>query len=187
MAWLDPPWTWVSQNSPLPKHVFLQAGWGGCLVAITFWEAFATLPVYPCSKAAPQRGWDCNRCEVGRATRQGWLCWPSPRAGLLGYVFRFSPRKAAPPCWEVVDISRMHFWRAPSRDSRAGHGGSRGPVVLSPHSWSAWGSAVRGVYASQPCLCGHDSAQARFRRFPWKHSSRHEEGAFLRQLWAWQW
>lgn len=69
MAWLDPPWTWVSQNSPLPKHVFLQAGWGGCLVAITFWEAFATLPVYPCSKAAPQRGWDCNRCEVGRATK----------------------------------------------------------------------------------------------------------------------
>lgn len=36
--------------------------------------------------------------------------------------------------------------------------------------------------ASRPCLCGRDSAETHFRRFPWKPGSQHEEGVFPRQL-----
>lgn len=40
-------------------------------------------------------------------------------------------------------------------------------------------SVGRAVHTS---WCGHDSAEAPFRRFPWKPDSQHEEGAFQREL-----
>lgn len=51
--------------------------------------------------------------------------------------------------------------------------------VLFPPARPAPSSVGRAVHASR---CGHDSAEAPFRRFPWKPDSQHEEGAFQREL-----
>lgn len=55
----------------------------------------------------------------------------------------------------------------------------KGLGVLFPASHPAQSSVGRAVHAS---LYGHDSAEAPFRRFPWKPDSQHEEGAFQREL-----
>lgn len=117
--------------------------------------------------------------EAGSATRQGWVCWPSPRAGLRGYVF--FPQKAAPvdgKWW--MSVGRT-FGEPPSKDGRAGPDGSWGPVPLllaSPGQCGHWCACTH----PGPYLCGWDSAEVHFRRFPWKPGSQREEGVFPRQL-----
>uniref|UniRef100_A0A8C8BLL7 Insulin like growth factor 2 mRNA binding protein 2 n=1 Tax=Otus sunia TaxID=257818 RepID=A0A8C8BLL7_9STRI len=61
MAWLDPPWTWVSQNSPLPKCVFLQPGWGG-----VWWPSPLGKPLQCCLCIRALR---LHCIEVGSGTR----------------------------------------------------------------------------------------------------------------------
>lgn len=57
-----------------------------------------------------------------------------------------------------------------------------GVGVLSPASQPSQGNVVRGLHAALLCLRGRDSAEAGFRRFPWKPGSQQEKGAFWRQL-----
>lgn len=153
---------------PLLEHVFLQPGWGGVCSPSALGKRLRCflcihVPRLRHSEVGVQPQPDCEYSrEAESAARQGWVCWPS-----LEDVYLCFPTDR-----------QVHFWRPPSRDSRAGHGGSWGPVPSQPaHS----GQCGQGC-ATLLCLRGCDSAEACFRRFPWKPSRQQEKGAFWRQL-----
>lgn len=128
----------------------------------------------------PCPGWEWNHSQAGSEPRcPVSLEVPLGKAGCVGHlqagaykdIYLGFPKESSPTLLGSAEPQLDVLWRFPSGFSRAGPGQAG---VLFP----AQSSVGRAVCAS---LCGHGSAEAPFRRFPWKPDSQHEEGAFQRE------
>lgn len=123
---------------------------------------FGSEPCCPVSLEAPLDEVGCVGHLQARASKDVYLGFPKESSPML-------PGGGGPQLDVLLESSPQGI----AGLAMAGLG------VLFPPSPPAQSSVGRAVHAS---LYGHDSAEAPFRRFPWKPDSQHEEGAFQREL-----